>query len=126
MIFSKTGIHLSGSCFNPLINDSARDAAQAQLRRSMRLQKRGVSGVGAIQGRLAVAAHDIKHEIVAVFVGIDPERADLERLLRLAPIFKGKAQEGGLAVFALDRRQVGNFRPRIGGKPARIACARSR
>ena len=75
---------------------------------SMRLEECGVNGVGAIQGRFAVAAHhDIKNEIVAVFVGIDPERADLERLLRLGRIFEGKAQKGRLAVCALDRRQFG-------------------
>ena len=65
---------------------------------SMRLEECGVSGVGAIQRRFAVAAHhDIKNEIVAVFIGIDPKRADLEALLRLARIFEGKAQERGLA-----------------------------
>jgi hypothetical protein len=64
----------------------------------MRLEECGVSGVRAIQGRFAVGAHhDIKNEIVAVFVGIDPERADLESLLRLGRIFEGKAQKGGLA-----------------------------
>jgi len=88
----------------------------------MGLEERGVSGVGAIQCRFAVAAHhDIKNESVAVFVGIDPERADLEGLLRLARIFEGKAQKGGLAVGALDGRQVGDLRPRISGEPARIA-----
>ena len=82
-----------------MINDSARDAVQAHRNRSMSLEERDVSGVGAIQGRLAVAGHhDIKDEIVAVFIGIHPERADLERLLRLTRIFEGKAQEGGLAI----------------------------
>jgi hypothetical protein len=72
----------------------------------MGLEERDVSGVGAIQGRLAVAGHhDIKDEVVAVFIGIHPERAELERLLRLTRIFEGKAQEGGTAgssvIFAL-------------------------
>jgi len=40
-----------------LINDSRRDAAQAHRNRSMGLKERDVSGVGAIQGRLAVAGH---------------------------------------------------------------------
>src|SRR5271167_1979512 len=89
------------------------------LRHSMRLEERGVSGVGAIQCRLAVAAHHhVEHEIVAVFIGIHPERADLETLLRLAGIFEDKAQEGGLAVCALDRRQLADLRSRIGGEQA--------
>jgi len=40
-----------------LINDSARDAVQAHRNRSMSFEERDVSGVGAIQGRLAVAGH---------------------------------------------------------------------
>jgi hypothetical protein len=90
----------------------------------MRLEECRVSGVGAIQCRLAVAGHHhVKNEIVAIFVGIHPECTDLVCLLCLAWIFEGKAQEGGLAVCALDNRQLADFRRRIGGDPARIACA---
>jgi hypothetical protein len=89
------------------------------------LEERGVGGVGAIQCRLAIAGHhDIKNEIVAVFVGIHPERADFIGLLRLSWIFKGKAQEGGLAVCALDCRQFADLCCRVGGESARIAQAR--
>src|ERR1700745_1915885 len=92
---------------------------------SMRLEECGVSGLGAIQCRFAVAAHhDIKNEIVAVFVGIDPERADLEGLLRLGWIFEGKTQKGSVAVCAFARRQVSDLRSRFPGEPARIVQTR--
>ena len=52
---------------------------------SMRFEERHVSCIGAIERLLAAAAHHhVENELVAVFIGIDAERADLVGLLRLA------------------------------------------
>ena len=81
----------------------------------MRLEERGVSGVGALQRRLGIPGHHhIEHKVVAILVGIHTERANFVRLLRLGGVIEGKAQEGGLAVCALDRRQVADLRRRPG------------
>src|SRR5579872_355443 len=87
----------------PLPNGERSKTRAVTFRSSIRLEKRQVSRIRAIEGLLARAAHhDIEHEFVAVLVGIRAERADLVGLLHLARIFHGKAQEGRLAICSLD------------------------
>src|SRR5438874_11780740 len=104
---------------------AGRSRRKRGLRYSMRLEKGHVSRIGTLQRLLAAAAHHhVEHELVAVFVGIDTERADLIGLLRLVRIVEGKANERRLAVAAFDWIELGNFRLGIRRYPTRVADAR--
>src|SRR6266700_1674972 len=93
--------------------------------RSMRFEERHVSRIGAIERLLATAAyHHVENELVAVFIGIDAERADLISLLRLVRIIEGEANERRLAVAAFDGGELGDLRLGIRRHPARVADAR--
>ena len=78
---------------------------------SMRFEERHVSRIGAIERLLAAAAHHhVENELVAVFIGIDAERADLVGLLRLVWIIEGEANKRRLTVAAFDGGELGDLR----------------